>query len=169
MYLCVIYFVFIKLRKSYGIDPSSLKNTSKTNYVLIEKDFRWEEKFKLANNIHYMTLKSGKYIAYLDSNKGTYYEGKNKCLQWEIIATSKDEAVLKNDFLNCGVYVPNNADSRMIVYYYIDPEASKAIIDQNKAGLIIAAFDRAEWNNLKHLIYQPESLKLQSQVKVIDN
>jgi hypothetical protein len=150
-----------------GVDPSSLKETKKKNYVIVKDDYKWEETFSLAKLTHYMTLKSGNYKAYLDDRQGTYYEGEGACLEWKVAATSGEGTPTVNNH-RCGVYVPNNENKRIIIYYYIDPEASKKIMDQTKPGLLIEALDKAEWDNLKHLMYQPEAMELKSHIEIVN-
>lgn len=148
-----------------GVDPSSLKTTKKQNHVIVKHDFKWEEKFSLAQVTHYMTLKSGLYKAYLDNSRGTYYEGDGTCLEWKVAPNSGIGTQTINNY-KCGVYVPNNEKSRIVVYYYMDPEASQKVMDQTKPGLLIEALSKAEWDNLKHLIYQPDALELKSYIEV---
>ncbi|WP_461535249.1 hypothetical protein [Spongorhabdus nitratireducens] len=152
-----------------GVDPSSLKKTTKTNRVEIEEDFKWEEHFALGN-VHFLTLKSGVYNAYLDDKRGTYYEGSDMCLEWiqtyDVADPSDPSAITRN--LRCGIYVPNNDSKQVKVYYYINIEESKKVIGEHNPGIIIRALDKAEWDNLKHLMYQPDNNKLKAIISVVD-
>jgi len=164
----IIFLVILSgCASTTGIDPSSLDKTSKQNYVEIKHDFKWEERFSLIKETHYMTLKSGQYKAYLDASNGTYYEGGGACLEIKAVSDSK---INEPAFINrrCGIFVPNNQKSRSKVYYYIDPEASKRIMDKTKPGLLIEALDKAEWNNLKHLMHQPDEQELKSAIEVVE-
>jgi hypothetical protein len=148
-----------------GIDPSSLKQTTKRGHLVVKSDYAWEERFKLAPTQH-LTLKAGTYKAYLDSRDGTYYEGGGACLETRIDPASATAALPAFTSTRCGVFVPNNASQRMLVYYYIDTERSQATMDQTRPGVIIEALDRAEWDNLKHLMYQPDAAELRSHIEI---
>ena len=129
-----------------GIDPSMLTKTSKTDRVYVKNDFSWVEKFKLSGITHYLTLKKGYYKAYLDNGtKGTYYEGEGLCLDWANIwgdMKREDHTVSHR----CGIFVPNSKEGKSLVYYYVDGEPLEHL------GPLIGALDKAERNNLKHML-----------------
>jgi hypothetical protein len=149
-----------------GIDPSMLDKTTKTNRVEIEKSYFWEERFNISSMSHNLTLKAGTYNAYLDDKRGTYYEGEGLCLEWKFVYDDETLAPKTYNY-RCGVYVPNDNKMRAKVYYYIDPEESKKTMDATNPGALIRALDKAEWDNLKHLMYQPDEQELRSAINII--
>ena len=168
LHLAVVLFAIIisGCASLTGIDPSMLDKSTKKNHVEIEKSYFWEERFNISSMSHHITLKEGIYNAYLDDKNGTYYEGEGQCLELKFVYDDESKAPLTYNY-RCGVYVPNNNKMRAKVYYYIDPEESKRVMDATNPGALIRALDKAEWDNLKHLMYQPDEQGLKSAIKVI--
>lgn len=151
-----------------GIDPSLLTASTSKSYVEIKSPFAWEERFNIDGSTQRLTLAAGKYTAkYDEGTAGTYYEGKGKCLKSEVTYDDKTRKDFSTTML-CGVFVPNSAENRVIVYYYIDPEANrKAIAESGQTGTLIHAFAEAEADNLKYLLYQPDATALKAAITVV--
>ena len=140
MALGVITLCLSACASTTGIDPSNLDKSTSNNYVVVDEPFSWTERFNISNITHYLTLSAGKYNAKYDNGKaGTYYEGSSNCLRWRVVNDDKSIKGSDNN-LRCGVYVPNNTDERVLIYYYIDPEASrKTIAEAGQSGTLIHA------------------------------
>ena len=147
---------------------SNLDKSTSNNYVVVDEQFSWTERFNISNITHYLTLSAGKYNAKYDNGKaGTYYEGSSNCLRWRVVNDDKSIKGSDNN-LRCGVYVPNNTDERVLIYYYIDPEASrKTIAEAGQSGTLIHALSETEEDNLHHLMYQPDASALKAAIKVV--
>ena len=151
-----------------GIDPSNLVKATTKTYVELKAPFKWSERFRLAKITHYFTVAPGVYRAKYDrGHAGTYYEGISKCLTVRLVPDKKNRKETTSN-LRCGFYVPNNPGQKVKVYFYVDPVANRAIIkNSGQEGTLVAVLAKAEENNVKHLMYQPDSSALRAAIRVV--
>jgi hypothetical protein len=106
---------------SMGINPQSLKPAS-TKQTLVMKDALYWEKgpFPVSGNGFRYTLLPGTYAPKYEDATGTYFEGRGRCLQSQLLVSQGSKTESIQPFLyRCGIFVATGAaEQRIQIYFY---------------------------------------------------
>lgn len=131
----------VALSSCAGVPPSSLRPVTADKSIVLGRSVDYDEYYSLAGVRFFLTINAGRYAAKYEDASGTYFEGPGECftIRFENDSLKKEgKAHPAPHSYRCGIHVPVGAGGEPRLYFYRDPEESKAIFGGTQVQVVDA-------------------------------